>query len=237
MQRVFLSYTYKSHPDHVAELEDLQRTTRRVIEAMGLRVEDGQDLGGRPLDAEIERRIGKADALIALFTPQADEHGNKILPEFVSTEFQRARALGKPTLRLLHDQLAARGLGAGEEYAALRSGDLLGVVMKLLQTLALWKQENGHPVQIQVKPDHLAEAFGSNRSDRCEYELWVSGNPALPASRETFFWGEPGAAYVNVPNYVEGAKVRVHVTVNGQRWQSRFVLPQMGGVELARVGA
>ena len=70
MKHVFLSYTYNPHPDHVAETDGLQRTVRRVIEAMDLRVLDGQDLGGRPLDAEIDKRIDDADALIALGSPQ-----------------------------------------------------------------------------------------------------------------------------------------------------------------------
>ena len=95
MQRVFLSYTYRSHPEHASEIDALQRMIRRVIESVDLRVVDGQDLGGRALDQEIERRINESDALIALFTPQADAQGNKVLPEFVSTEFQRARALMK----------------------------------------------------------------------------------------------------------------------------------------------
>jgi hypothetical protein len=53
------------------------------------------------------RRLATSDATIALFTPQADAAGNPVLPEFVSTEFQRARALGKPTLRILHPNIAA----------------------------------------------------------------------------------------------------------------------------------
>jgi hypothetical protein len=236
MQHVFLSYTYRSHPDHASEIDALQRMTRRVIEAVGLRVVDGQDLGGRALDSEIEKRINGSDAMIALFTPQADVQGNKVLPDFVSTEFQRARALEKSTLRILHNELSVRGLGTGEEYVPFQTDKMVDVMMKLLQTLALWKLELGRPVQIQVQPDHLAEQFGNNRNDRCEYELLLGdSSKALPATT-TRLWPEPGAAFVYVPNFIEGAKVRVRLTVNGESWQSPFVLPQMGGVTLARVG-
>ncbi|MCS6290878.1 MAG: hypothetical protein H8K10_18110 [Nitrospira sp.] len=235
MQRIFLSYTYRPHPDHAAETDNLQRVMRRVIEAVGLRVVDGQDLGGRALDAEIEKRITEADALVALFTPQADEAGNKVIPEFVSTEFQRARALNKLTLRIVHKDLAARGLGSAEERVQFQQDKLLDVVMKLLQTLAVWKQEHGRPVQIQIQPDHLATQFGNNHNDRCEYELLIGGGHALQA-QTTKVWPEPGAAYVYVPNFVEGAKVRIRLTINGESWQSPFVLPQMGGVILAKVG-
>jgi hypothetical protein len=237
MQRVFLSYTYQPHPDNAAETDLLQRMMRRVIEGVGLRVVDGVDLGGRALDGEIEKRINESDALVALFTPQADAAGNKILPEFVSTEFQRARALQKPTLRVLDNQLALRGLGTGEEYVPFHSDKMLDLIMKVLQTLAVWKQEYGRPVQIQVQPDTVAEQFGNNRNDRCEYELLIVGSRDPLPVQKTNLWGEPGAAYVFVPNFVDGAKVRVRLTVNGETWQSRFVLPQMGGVTLTRVGA
>lgn len=235
MQRIFLSYTYRPHQDHASETDLLQRTMRRVIEAVDLRVMDGQDLGGRALDPEIEKRINDADALVALFTPQADAAGNKIAPDFVGTEFQRARALGKSTLRVLHNELTARGLGAGEEYALFQPDKMHEVIMKLLQTLALWKQECGRPINIQVMPRHLANQIDSKRNDRCEYELMIGGSPARPA-QTTNLWPEPGAAYVFVPNFIEGAKLRVRLFVNGEIWQSPFVLPQMGGVTLTKVG-
>ena len=71
MEKVFLSYTYRPHPDHEANLERLRRCVVRAIEAMGLRIIDGVDVGGRPLDDALRRRIQDADALIALVTPQA----------------------------------------------------------------------------------------------------------------------------------------------------------------------
>ena len=73
---------------------------------------DAQDLGGRGLDSEIQKRIGEAKATIALFTPQADAAGNVDPPQFVASEFQHARSLDKPTLRIIHNELVLRGLGA-----------------------------------------------------------------------------------------------------------------------------
>jgi len=35
LERVFLSYTFRSHPDHEAELERLRKYVVRAIEAMG----------------------------------------------------------------------------------------------------------------------------------------------------------------------------------------------------------
>jgi len=237
MQRIFLSYTYNSHPNHANEIDALERTVRRVIEAMDLRVLDGRDLGGRAIEKEIERRIKEADATVALFTPQADAAGNKVLPEFVNSEFQYARGSGKLTFRVLHADLVVRGLGTGEEYVPYQPDKTLDVVMKLLQTLALWKKESGRPIPIKIQPDHLAQQFGEDHHDHCEYELLLAGSAAAQPAQSTRLWPEPGAAYVHVPNYVEGAKVRVRLTVKGENWRSPFVLPQMGGVDLTKDGA
>jgi len=234
MKHVFLSYTYRPHPDHIAETDVLQRTVRRVIEAMDLRVIDGMDLGGRPLDAEIDKRIAEADAMIALVTPQANPAGDKILPDFVSTEFQTARALGKPRLRVLHTELVARGLGAAEEHAPFDPAKTLDVVMKLLGTIALWKKEYGRAVQIRIEPDDLVSRFDTRRNDRCEYALMIQSGAALPL-RQTTLWREPGGPLVHVPNFVDGARVSVQLTVNGERWQSPFVSPQLAGIALTRL--
>lgn len=233
MKHVFLSYTYRPHPDHVTELDALHRTVRRVIESMDLRVVDGMDLGGRPLDSEIEKRIAEADALIALVTPQADAAGQIILPEFVSTEFQAARAIKKPRFRVLHTKLEARGLGMTEEYVVFDPDKTLEVVMKLLGTIAVWKKDLGRAVQIRIEPDALASRFDSRRHDRCEYELMLRPGQMLP-SRETIMWREPGGPVVHVPDFVEGASVSIQLTVDGERWQSPFVAPQLSGVALTK---
>lgn len=155
----------------------------------------------------------------------------------LSIQSFNSRARGKSTLRILHADLAARGLGATEEHVQFQPDRTLDVVMKLLQTLALWKKEGGRPVPIKIQPDHLARQFDENRHDRCEYELLLDGSVSAQTARKTILWPEPGAAYVHVPNYIEGAKVRVRLTVNGENWRSPFVLPQMGGVDLTKDGA
>lgn len=137
MDSVFLSYTYRPHPDHEASLERLRRYVVRAVEAMGLRVVDGVDVGGRPLDEALRARIRDTDALIALVTPQADDAGAVVEPAFVLSEFQFAQGQDKPTLRVLHQALAPRGLGAGNEYAPYAPGGELDVILKVMHSIAL----------------------------------------------------------------------------------------------------
>jgi hypothetical protein len=237
MQRIFLSYTYDSHPAHAQDLAQLERQLRRVIEAMGLRVIDGQHLGGHALKATIQQRIKGADALIALYTPQTDGACNLVPPQYVATEFLHARGIGKPALCIEHHELTMRGLGANDEHVRYHPDELLEVVMKVLQTLAVWKEEQGRPVQIRIEPVELAHQYDEGRMDRCEYELLREGeakaSPPLPAS----IVPEPGSAYVHVPNFVEGMRVRVKLTVGGDQWRSTFVQPHMAGGAVTKVGA
>jgi len=69
METIFLSYTYKPHPDHEKDLDYLRRCVIKVIEAMGLRVIDGVDVGGRALDPALEKRRVTSDAFYS--TPAA----------------------------------------------------------------------------------------------------------------------------------------------------------------------
>jgi hypothetical protein len=140
-----------------------------------------------------------------------------------------------PTFRVQHAELAQNGLGSGDEHVLFTPDTLVDVVMKVLQTLSLWKNENGRPVQIKIVPDDLVERF-NEKHDRCEYELLLAGSPVALPPKLTTIVPEPGAAYVYVPNFVDGAKVRVSLTVSGDQWRSHFVIPQMGGVALRRMG-
>jgi hypothetical protein len=198
MEKIFLSYTYRPHPDHEASLERLRRSVVRAIEAMGLRIIDGVDVGGRPLDGTLEKRIQDADALIALVTPQQlDGAGDVANPEFVLSEFQYARGQGKPTMRVLHHLLIARGLGAGSEYTPYTPGSELDVVLKLMNTIALWRREYGKVARVRIEPDDLARRYDENEGDRCEFQ--VISPDGMSDFKRVNLWQEPGAAYALLP--------------------------------------
>lgn len=237
MQRIFLSYTYAPHPDHAACLSALELHIRRVIESLELRVVDGRHLGGELLANAIEKRIKDADALIAIATPQADDKGEIEYPQYVASEFEFARAAGKPTFRVQHRLLEKpRGLGSGSEYILYDETKLLEVVMKVLHTLAVWKSERGRPVLIRIQPDELAQRFDDTANDLCEYQLLLEDQATASPLKQTTLFPEPGAAFVRVPDFIDGAKVRIHLKVQGDRWRSEFVQPHMGGVALTRFG-
>jgi hypothetical protein len=232
MEKLFLSYTYRPHPQHEAELERLRKCVVRAVEAMGLRVIDGVDVGGRPLDPALRGRIEDADALIALVTPQADDANNVVDPAFVLSEFHYAEGQKKPTLRVIHQLLTARGLGAGNEYAAYRPGAEIDVILKLLNTIALWTREYGRIARVRVEPEELAAKYDEAQGDRCEFQV-ISTTGDYRNFERARVQPEPGAAYVVLPKLRQGERVRLRLRVGAKTWQSRYAIdPFVGGVRL-----
>lgn len=232
MNSVFLSYTYDPHPDHAQELDRLRRYVVRVLEAMGLRIADGVDLGGRPLDEALKQRIRDTDALVALVTPQADAAGAIVPPTFVLSEFQFAEGLGKPTLRILHHALEARGLGAGNEYQPFKPGAEADTLVKLMNTIATWRREHGRAARVRIEPEELAVQYDETQGDRCEYQVISQRGDFRDFTRASLLL-QPGAAYAVLPMLREGETVRLRLRQGGKTWQSRHAIdPFVGGVRL-----
>src|SRR5262245_56213403 len=173
MQQVFLSYTYKPHPDYVAETENLRRSVGIVIESLDLRVATGEDLGGEALTDEVKEQIEKADALITLLTPWKDGLRNKAQPQWVVEEFAHAKAKGKPAIRILHSDFAAAGMYAANEYIAFSPNKLTDVLLKVMRTLALWRKQSGRPIEIEIATDAGGARFDPGRVKLCEYQIFL----------------------------------------------------------------
>lgn len=232
MEKLFLSYTYRPHPQHETDLERLRKCVVRAVEAMGLRIVDGVDVGGRPLDDALRKRIEDADALIALVTPQADDAGNVVDPAFVLSEFQYAEGQKKPTMRVIHDLLAARGLGAGNEYTPYRPGAEVDVVLKLMNTIALWTREYGKVARVRVEPDELAAQYDEAQGHRCEIQV-ISANGDYRDFERAKLQPEPGAAYIVLPKMRPGERVRLRLRMGAKTWQTRYAIdPFVGGARL-----
>jgi hypothetical protein len=234
MERIFLSYTYNPHPDFTQSTDRLQRAARVVAEALGLRVVDGVDLGGRAIDVEIERRIDEeADALVAIVTPQADPAGNPVAPPYVTDEYQFARSRKKNAIRLIHERLSVSGMGQHDEYIPLRDGDELNAVLKLLRTLALWKRQAGRPMLVEIEPADLGDRYRVDALGHvCEYR--VLADYAYSGWERATIWPEPGATFAHLPRIPPESKVKLRLAVDGERWESQFCNPT-GRIRLTRV--
>jgi hypothetical protein len=232
METLFLSYTYRPHPGHDAELERLRKYVVKAVEAMGLRITDGVDVGGRPLDGALQQRIEDADALLALMTPQADDGGAVVDPKFVLSEFNYAEGQKKPTMRVIHHLLASGGLGAGNEYTPYTPGAEVDVIVKVMNTIAVWKREYGRATLVRIEPEDLAAHYDETQGHRCEFQL-ISTKGVYADFERTQLQPEPGAAYIVLPKIRQGEKVRLRLRMGAATWQSKYPIdPFVGGVHL-----
>jgi hypothetical protein len=234
MQTVFLSYTYRPHPDHEDDLGRLRRYVVRAVEAMGLRIVDGVDVGGRPLDDALRKRIEDADALIALVTPQANEAGDVVEPAFVLSEFQYAEGQKKATMSVWHHLIVPRGLGAGNEYTHYKPDRELDVILKLMNTIALWRRDYGRETRVRIEPHDLAVRYDETQGDHCEVQVLSTTEGYRPFERARL-WQAPGAAYVLLPKLREDERVRLRLTKDRRTWESGWFDPFVGGVRLEPV--
>lgn len=232
MEKLFLSYTYRPHPQHEVELERLRKYVVRAVEAMGLRIIDGVDVGGRSLDDALRRYIEDADALVALVTPQADDAGNVVDPAFVLSEFQYAEGQKKSTMRVIHHLLSFKGLGAGNEYTPYRPGAEIEVILKLMNTIALWTREHGKVARVRVEPQELAAQYDETQGHRCEFQA-ISATGDFRDFERARLQPEPGAAYIVLPRMRQGERVRLRLRMGKTTWRSRYPIdPFVGGVHL-----
>jgi hypothetical protein len=239
MESVFLSYTYNPHPDDKAHLERLRTCVVRGIEAMGLLIVDGVNVGGGPLDEALRKRIRETDALVALVTPQKKDNGNEpVAPLYVLSEFQYANGQEKPTMRIWHERVPMNGygIGNGNEYTPYSPGNEVDVVLKLINAIALWKRENGRRTRVRIEPASLALEYDEQRGDTCEFQR-ISPNGDYDDFKPARLWQDPGAAYVLLPMLREGDMVRLCLHLKGKTWQSRHAInPFVGGVNLVEQG-
>jgi hypothetical protein len=232
METIFLSYTYRPHPDHERNLEQLHRCVVRAVEAMGLRIIDGVDVGGRALDDALRKRIADADALIALLTPQVGDAGGGVNPAFVLSEFQYAEGQGKPTIRILHDLLVMGGLGAGNEYIPYQPGKEVEVLLKLMNTIVLWRREHGQRARVRIEPADLTKRYDEGDGYRCEFKV-ISQNGIHGDFQRARLAKEPGAAYAVLPKLRQGDRVLLRFRQGDKTWQAPDVIdPFVGGVRL-----
>lgn len=231
MQQVFLSFTYKPHPDHVDETEDLRDRVSTVIESMDLRVVTGEDLGGEALLPEIERRIEKCDALVALVTPWKDGQGQKIAPPWVIDELGYARGQKKRTFRITHRNYAAQGAGAAFEYATYAPGQMTEALIKLLKVLSLWRKTDGRPMEVEIAPGAGGQHFDPVRVQDCEFQL--IRNYEETDWRKAKVWPQPGGLYAYLPGVPDQAKLRLRLLVDNETWQSDYQAP-VGRVQMTR---
>jgi hypothetical protein len=135
-------------------------------------------------------------------------------------------------MRVIHHLLVSRGLGAGNEYTSYTPAAEVDVIMKLMNTIAVWRREHGQAARVRVEPEELVADYDESQGHRCEFQLISTKGEYLDFER-TRLKPEPGAAYIVLPKIRQGEKVRLRLRMGAATWQSRYPIdPFVGGVHL-----
>jgi hypothetical protein len=227
VETVFLSYSFNDTARGVLDIVE------RVLASQDLRPVNGEILEGRPLTTELEARIKKADALIAILTPEAAKPDGTFQPTlWVYSELQAARVIKKPNIALRYPKVVEPP--GDYEYVAFDPDDPYQGVLKLNSTLAAWKRTTGRRMKVRILPRELESIINAGGAQG-EYRISsFDGTDARDWCPVDLLRVEPGGAFAHLCAVPPDAYVQVRIHAAGQWWQS-VSTPQIPLVEMAQV--
>jgi hypothetical protein len=231
MESVFLSYTFEPHPTFRKQNESLVENSRTVIEAMGLRCYDGENLGGGGVTQEVENLISECDALVAVTLPHKTIDDSLVISPWVLKEFEIAKAKQLKTLRIVHEVFQNhQGFGA-EEYALFVPKNPIKAILKLTETLGVWKDELGKPCQLIINHEFAVNFDSKNPNHHCKYRLLY--RPKETAWKRAFVWKEPGGMFAYIRGIPDKFKIKIHMDIDGVILESDYQDP-FGQISLVK---
>ncbi len=218
MDRIFLSYHFAPRSDVVPLVAD-------IVESHGLHVDDGVDLGGGTLTAEIRRRIQSAGALVSVFTPDEEllRGGFRSAP-WVESEFQYAKDIDKRAIAVAVDGVAVAGMYSADEMIILNSAAPIDAFLKLNRIVGLWVREAGRTVRVRLEAETIADVLEEDLTT-CSYRLQERGE--IQGWAIAAIIREPGGYFIFVPSVREGHSVQVRLTTRRGVWESAFTPQHM----------
>lgn len=227
MQSVFLSFHFNAPTDRDQHDKNLAGHVDLLLRSHGLNVVNGGTLGGAALTKAVMDRIDECEALVALMTRrEVIRQASNGAPETYSThlwvrdELMHARQNRKRTIALIETNVDHGGAYQEHEWIAYDRADPLGAILKLTDTVGLWRRESGRMVPIQIMPATLAAKVGKAPGAVCEYRQMVPGKPwsawvsmmVVPTKGGTFAYAE---------GVRDDTLVQVRVMVGGTQYISK----------------
>jgi hypothetical protein len=149
------------------DVQDLVRQIDRLLASHNIRAVSGERAGGGALDDVIFRRIKSCNALVALVTKRADGGPS----QWVVEELNYARAHEKPAIPLVETGVQLGGAYAGWEQIPLDVENPTEALVRLSETLALWKARVGLARRVQLTPDSIGQQFRRSPGLKCKYRV------------------------------------------------------------------
>jgi hypothetical protein len=240
MQSVFLSFHFSAPTDADQHDKTLAGHVDLLLRSHGLNVVSGGTLGGGALTKAVMDRIEGCEALVALMTrrDQLQPASNGAPAKFsthswVRDEINHARGRNRLTIALIENGVEHGGAYQEHEWIPYDRIDPLPAVLKLTDTLGLWRRDSGRSVPIQILPPALAQKVGDAASTAvCEYRQQLAGKPPSSWNPMTVV-PMKGGTFVYADGVRDGTLLQVRVSINGNQYVSKAG-PQELQVELKK---
>jgi len=212
--KVFLAFAFREQDRSLVDYADRLLASQFVVSRTG------EDLGGEQLTPAVQSRIDECDALIALLTQRdAKVGGGYTTHQWVQDEVGYARAKKKRAIALIENGVDVGGMYQPNEYIPLDRVNLLPVLLRLSETVGVWKRELGRTVKVQILPLPLARKVGGGDNGvRCSHRLWHQGT--FSGWTEVTPVPEGGGTFVYVNGVQEEHLIQLKVEEKGKVWQS-----------------
>lgn len=224
--KIFLAFAFRD------EDKELVGHIDRLISSQYVQTITGENLGGEILGPAVQQRIDKCDAIVGVLTRRdAKQAGGFTTHPWVIDELGYARAKGKRAIALVETEVDIGGMYQPNEHIPFDRAELLPALLRLSETVGMWRQEQGRMLKVQILPAALAKNLkAGNNGVACAHRLWLQGS-CTPWTSATPV-PEPGGTFIYIPGVQEDHSVQVEVRYKGKVWQSLAVC-QWTPIELA----
>jgi hypothetical protein len=209
---IFLAFSFR------AEDKPLVGYIDRLLASQFVQVRTGENLGGGQLTPEVQRRIDECDALVGLLTRREQlASGGWTTHQWVLDELGRARTNGKPAIALVEEGVDPGGMYQPHERIPLDRANPVEALLRLAETVALWKMEMGRPIKVQLAPEEIAAKLGDGTIP-CRHRLWQQGK--YTDWREVNAVPEAGGTFVYLDGVREDHLIQIRAEEQDKVWQS-----------------
>lgn len=185
---IFLSFSF-------SQGLELTRAVERLLASHDVTPITGRRLAGEQVDAAVEAKILKADALISLLTKKVNvAPGELPTSQSVLQEYYYARSQKVRAIAVIEDGLTFNDMSKRESIK-YQPATALESIVSLSETIAEWRRDMGQELKVQILPITLAENLTTNELLSCSHRLlekdistpWREV-PAIPEEEGTFVY-------------------------------------------------
>jgi hypothetical protein len=216
--KIFLSFSFNHG-------HDLTRAVERLLASHDVQPVTGRKLGGEAVDAAVEAKILRTDALISLVTKRPNPGpGESPWSQAVQEEYDFARGQKMRCIAVVEEGLAFVGM-SNKERIKYDPANPVEAILGISETIAEWRQSIGQELKVQILPSTLAEKLENDPVFKCSHR-YLDKDISTPWKEVQAITEEAGT-FIYLRGVQTNHRVQLRVTGPQQNvtWQSPARVP------------